>query len=197
MIHRPVSIIHKTFWKKSGRHEKLEAQDSFFCVLSSSSQGFWQSSYFIRVFVWGRRRTFHPVQRNWLSVRFWCYVWCIVEILVNFIVFLSLACNCNPEGSLDVSCNEYGECNCKFGVLGIKCDSCEENKHNLTAGCVSKYCLRMIRVSPHGEFAPALFVPMNSSWTFYFEFASHLQWIKEREIKTESTRSSSNKWTKV
>ncbi|XP_078356510.1 LOW QUALITY PROTEIN: laminin subunit gamma-1-like, partial [Oculina patagonica] len=49
-------------------------------------------------------------------------------------------CNCNPEGSLNVSCNEYGECSCKFGVLGIKCDSCEENKHNLTAGCISKYC---------------------------------------------------------
>lgn len=56
-------------------------------------------------------------------------------------LFLSLlACNCNPEGSLNVSCNEYGECSCKFGVLGIKCDSCEENKHNLTAGCISKYC---------------------------------------------------------
>ena len=57
-------------------------------------------------------------------------------------MFLSLACNCNPEGSLNVSCNEYGECNCKFGVLGIKCDSCQENKHNLTAGCVSKYCYK-------------------------------------------------------
>ena len=71
-----------------------------------------------------------------------CCVSCIIEILRNFIVFLSLACNCNPEGSLDVSCNEYGECNCKFGVLGIKCDSCQENKYNLTAGCVSKCCLQ-------------------------------------------------------
>ena len=70
----------------------------------------------------------------------WCFVGCIIEIFVNFIVFLSSACNCNPEGSLYVSCNEYGECNCKFGVLGIKCGTCEENKHNLTAGCVSKYC---------------------------------------------------------
>ena len=58
--------------------------------------------------------------------------------MVSSCVFL-LACNCNPEGSLNVSCNEYGECNCKFGVLGIKCDTCEENKHNLTAGCISKY----------------------------------------------------------
>lgn len=54
-------------------------------------------------------------------------------------VFFLVACYCSPQGSLNVSCSEFGECNCKFGVLGIKCDSCAENKHNLTAGCIGKY----------------------------------------------------------
>ena len=35
------------------------------------------------------------------------------------------------------------------------------------------------RFSPN-QFAPMN--PMNSSWTFCFEFADHLQWIKEREV---------------
>lgn len=67
-------------------------------------------------------------------------------------MFFFLVCNCNLEGFFDVSCNEYGECNCKFGVLGIKCDLCEENKYNLIVGCVSKYCLWMILVLCYGEF---------------------------------------------
>ena len=43
---------------------------------------------------------------------------------------------------------------------------------------------RFITVSPHGQFAPTEFVPMNSYYTFYmyFEFVSHRQWIKEQEI---------------
>lgn len=58
----------------------------------------------------------------------------------SLILFFLLACNCNPQGSLNESCNEFGICNCKPGVLGIKCDSCAENKHNLSASCISKFC---------------------------------------------------------
>ena len=91
-----------------------------------------------------KRSSIHAIKKIQLSVysqpnlNVNC-IYCRIRLTILFVVF-PLACNCNPEGSLNVSCNEYGECNCKFGVLGIKCDSCEENKHNLTAGCVSKYC---------------------------------------------------------
>ena len=66
-----------------------------------------------------------------------------IFILIHYILFVlcffsRAACNCNSQGSLNESCNEFGVCNCKSGVLGIKCDSCAENKHNLTAGCIGE-----------------------------------------------------------
>ena len=48
------------------------------------------------------------------------------------------ACNCDPEGSLDMQCDDYGNCPCIEGVEGKRCDRCMENKYNITAGCIGK-----------------------------------------------------------
>ncbi|XP_049530280.1 laminin subunit alpha-1 [Anopheles darlingi] len=40
------------------------------------------------------------------------------------------ACECNREGSLSDECDRYtGECHCRPGVIGKKCDRCELPKH--------------------------------------------------------------------
>lgn len=46
-----------------------------------------------------------------------------------------LACNCNRDGSKSLECDEDGRCVCKDGVLGYKCDQCQENFYDLVNGC--------------------------------------------------------------
>ena len=36
------------------------------------------------------------------------------------------ACECNEEGSTDISCNEDGKCSCKPNINGEKCDACKD-----------------------------------------------------------------------
>ncbi|XP_064648977.1 laminin subunit gamma-1-like isoform X2 [Lineus longissimus] len=61
-------------------------------------------------------------------------------------------CNCDPVGSTDLQCDERGQCPCKPNIVGKKCDSCEENKYNISAGCIACapcYSLIQERVSIH------------------------------------------------
>lgn len=46
------------------------------------------------------------------------------------------ACNCDPIGSLDLQCDQYGYCPCRPNVDGRRCDRCQENKYNMSAGCL-------------------------------------------------------------
>ncbi|XP_060569790.1 laminin subunit gamma-1-like, partial [Ruditapes philippinarum] len=52
------------------------------------------------------------------------------------------ACNCDPTGSEDLQCNDQGQCQCKPGVTGQRCDRCEDNYYDFgiygcrPCGCV-------------------------------------------------------------
>lgn len=46
-----------------------------------------------------------------------------------------LPCSCNPTGSVDDSCDNYGRCSCKSGFLGDKCDRCPNGKPLTEDGC--------------------------------------------------------------
>ncbi len=60
--------------------------------------------------------------------------WCVC-------VYVFVACDCDLGGSTDMQCEDRsGQCICRPNVEGRQCDRCEENKYNITAGCISKYC---------------------------------------------------------
>ncbi|XP_067941186.1 laminin subunit gamma-1-like [Watersipora subatra] len=45
-------------------------------------------------------------------------------------------CNCDTTGSVQQQCNSYGQCECKPGVTGVKCDKCEANYYDFDSyGC--------------------------------------------------------------
>ncbi|NXS57442.1 LAMC2 protein, partial [Brachypteracias leptosomus] len=47
-----------------------------------------------------------------------------------------LPCRCHPQGSLSLQCDIYGQCSCKPGVMGKKCDQCQPGFEHLSeAGC--------------------------------------------------------------
>ncbi|XP_053709504.1 laminin subunit gamma-3 isoform X1 [Synchiropus splendidus] len=45
-------------------------------------------------------------------------------------------CNCSHNGSASLQCSENGECSCRVGVTGAKCDACQPGFHSLgPSGC--------------------------------------------------------------
>lgn len=52
---------------------------------------------------------------------------------------ITTSCDCNPVGSENVTdCNRLtGQCQCKnTNIVGLKCEKCRENYHDLASGCV-------------------------------------------------------------
>jgi len=53
---------------------------------------------------------------------------------------LCLPCMCSKNGSKSNSCHEDGQCDCKEGVVGEKCDRCNVGYWGFSAnGCKSQY----------------------------------------------------------
>jgi laminin gamma 1 len=51
-------------------------------------------------------------------------------------------CNCDPTGSKSLQCSPDGQCDCKPGVTGPKCDQCEVNHWNFgSLGCETCGCM--------------------------------------------------------
>ena len=49
-----------------------------------------------------------------------------------------MACDCNPQGSLDFACADYGgQCKCKPNVIGRSCERCASGYYNFP-DCLSK-----------------------------------------------------------
>ena len=52
-------------------------------------------------------------------------------------------CNCDPTGSKSLQCSPDGQCDCKPGVTGPKCDMCEPTHWDFTElGCKDCGCRR-------------------------------------------------------
>lgn len=50
-----------------------------------------------------------------------------------------VVCSCDPAGSYTMQCDEVtGDCQCKTNIIGRRCDRCEENKYNISAGCIGQ-----------------------------------------------------------
>ena len=47
-------------------------------------------------------------------------------------------CQCHPQGSLSKDCNPNGVCNCRLGIQGDKCDTCQDGFHRIDLGCIRK-----------------------------------------------------------
>jgi laminin gamma 1 len=64
---------------------------------------------------------------------------------------------CNKEGSLHLQCDPFGQCKCKPGVTGQKCDRCLPNHYDLTSdGC------KLCNCNPIGSYdSPAICDPID------------------------------------
>ena len=47
----------------------------------------------------------------------------------QFYLFV-LDCKCDLNGSTTLQCDVHGDCNCREGFTGSKCDACEPNYFN-------------------------------------------------------------------
>lgn len=61
---------------------------------------------------------------------------------------LLTACDCDPEGSRAAQCTDDGQCECRPGFVGIRCDMCEENYfyNRSISGCQQcPHCYSLVR----------------------------------------------------
>lgn len=53
---------------------------------------------------------------------------------------MHIACDCDPVGSLGMACDSSGQCSCKRGGGGLKCDSCLPGFFGLESGDECQEC---------------------------------------------------------
>ena len=58
---------------------------------------------------------------------------------------ITLECNCNTVGSIDISCtNNGGACTCKTGYTGTKCNECADGWSLYNGECNGKFLLVLL-----------------------------------------------------
>ena len=56
------------------------------------------------------------------------------SVKITSVIYCFPACNCNEEGSRDVTCDDdTGKCTCKANVIGDKCDFCSPGNFGFPA----------------------------------------------------------------
>lgn len=108
-------------------------------------------------------------------------------------------CQCNPYGSYGGSCDPTdGQCSCKPGVGGEKCDRCEPGFWNFRgivtenmSGCTRKR-------PPHCPRLPALLFLQIRDWhseskPFFSHMENHVSWCTNAFVFVTSRNSVSNK----
>ena len=65
----------------------------------------------------------------------------------KFLPFICiLACECDPEGSTELSCNADGVCSCKDNFEGDQCKACKPGYHQ-HPDCLGKPALISLKAS--------------------------------------------------
>ncbi|CAG9855702.1 unnamed protein product [Phyllotreta striolata] len=56
-------------------------------------------------------------------------------------------CNCDPDGSQTLQCDNSGRCPCYENVEGERCDRCKDNKYDRRKGCVDcPDCYKLVEI---------------------------------------------------
>ena len=64
----------------------------------------------------------------------------VYKKLSNIFYLTFKACNCNADGSTDITCDGNGICNCKPNFKNDKCDACGPGFFNFSTCEGKKYC---------------------------------------------------------
>jgi len=90
----------------------------------------------------------------------------------------ALPCECNPQGSLDFTCAEYGgQCRCKANVIGRQCERCAPVYYNYPE-CLSKLdlCMRIFQSLIHPNLQSASAAGTNSVTRSRASASVHAMW---------------------
>jgi len=70
---------------------------------------------------------------------------------------VNVACQCDVTGSTGLECDAYsGQCPCRANILGRCCDSCDENKYNVAAGCLGLYSVHRAKLTNLATWLPKI-----------------------------------------
>uniref|UniRef100_A0A8B9L749 Laminin subunit beta-1 n=1 Tax=Astyanax mexicanus TaxID=7994 RepID=A0A8B9L749_ASTMX len=70
------------------------------------------------------------------------YIYVTLSLSFLFLCFFSVACRCDPQGSLSTECHKIGgQCSCKPNVIGRNCDQCAPRTYGFGPyGCTACDC---------------------------------------------------------
>lgn len=71
-----------------------------------------------------------------LKFNFFLFSFSMAQFGFADIILGCASCDCNQNGSIGAFCDTHtGQCPCKLGVEGLKCDSCADEFYGHSNGC--------------------------------------------------------------